>query len=169
MCNLNEAIQKQLQNKFNEMLKEQKKIRNQKILYVAMFLIGMMAIMCSCKKEAVQPNEPILPPSTIDSIFVEPCDSTDATSPCYTGEVNNGGNSDTRICSIDTDGSTPGTQIYVNGALRGDGTVKPQVINGDVVRVTITGNNHFCRIKLSGIQVLYQFGNNLDVTYTVSF
>jgi hypothetical protein len=48
MCYIGkEVVEKQIE----EMLKEQKKIRNQKILYVAMFLIGFILVMCSCKKE----------------------------------------------------------------------------------------------------------------------
>ena len=46
MCNLNEAMENQR--------KEQKKIRNQRILYVAMFIVGML-LMMGCKKEEIKP------------------------------------------------------------------------------------------------------------------
>jgi hypothetical protein len=70
-----------------------------------------------------------------------------------------------KICSFDTDGSTNGTKIYVNGALRGDGTAKPQVYPGDLIRITVEGDNIYIKIKLDGSQVLYNWGSNLDVSY----
>lgn len=126
------------------------------------FLILALGLsIASCKKEVIKPStqkvETINTDAVVDTIII--------TQPIVIPSVVTPTEPKARICSFDTDGSTNGTTVYVNGALRGDGTAKPQVYPGDLIRITVQGENKYIKIKLDGSQVLYKWGSNLDVSY----